>query len=105
MNFCYPNHFFLGNDWECKTFLPFFKLVKDTEMTYKFCYKCPLASYAHPLVKVDGEQYSYYKLCSLHVIKSGLLKLKDILKDKFTCNLNLNRNLDYIEAKKLLKLY
>lgn len=62
--------------WEnIKTFLPFYRLIWSEDIDKKICGPCPLAEYVHPMVR-EGNRHSYRKLCTISVIRNGLLTLK-----------------------------
>ena len=103
MTTCNPSHFYWPVDWSCKTFLPFFRLVWCDDMPDRFCRTCPLSSYAHPMVREAYGSYTFRKLCTLHVVKNGLMKLKEVFSDKYTCNFDANPIEEYKMADKIIK--
>lgn len=71
------NHIaWIGTDgkWHRRTFLPIYDALKWAEDMD--CHNCKLASRCHPAVK-NGN--AYHKLCTLTVIKAGLIKESELL--------------------------
>lgn len=91
-----PNHFYYGLNWNLTTFLPLFNFTEAHKVN---CGDCPLSAYGHPLVKRDNEEHSYDKLCTLQVIRDGLLKLETVFLDEGGCG---RRPDDYQRAKKMM---
>lgn len=91
-----PSHFYYGTEWERTNFLPFFSFTLAHEMK---CGDCPLAAYMHPMVQFEDKAHSYNKLCTLQVIRAGLLDLKTVFGDIGGCGRHPD---DYIMAKRLL---
>ncbi|PKL35855.1 MAG: hypothetical protein CVV44_20270 [Spirochaetae bacterium HGW-Spirochaetae-1] len=85
------------NDWESVSFLPLMNLKWSEDMPNEFCHTCPMASYAHPLV--ETEPNSFRKLCTISVVKNGLLKLKDVFSDNGGC---FQKSTDYDDASSML---
>ena len=71
-----PDHIKIGK--EVRTFLPLFEIPTAQEMPYSVCKKCELASLTHPLVSTD-RPHCYTLLCTLHVIKHGIISRKEVL--------------------------
>lgn len=90
-----PNHFYINN-WQLTTFLPMFKFTFAHKMK---CGDCPLAAYQHPLVRNKENEHMYHKLCTLQVIKAGLLKLETVFLDSDGCGRQPD---DYQRAKQML---
>ena len=66
--------------WITRTFLPLF----DDQLAW--CDEhiecpphCSLAYYPHPMVEDELQQHLYHKLCTLTVIKAGLVTRKEII--------------------------
>jgi len=93
-----PGHFYYGIDWERTDFFPFFTFTLAHKMK---CGDCPLAVYNHPLVQDEDDEHSYNKLCTLQVIRSGLLDLKTVFKDIGGCG---SQPDDYKRAKRLMRV-
>jgi len=75
------NHIVLarGSGWITRTFLPIF----DDQLAWCEDIKCPdycsLASYPHPMVQDELQEHMYHELCTLTVIKAGLVTKKEII--------------------------
>jgi hypothetical protein len=82
-----------------KTFLPFYTLIWAENMTKKICDPCPLAAYVHPLVEEGKDHYRI--LCTVNVIRNGLLTLEEVFKDEGSCG---DRNDDYMRAKAIFEM-
>jgi hypothetical protein len=99
------DHVFLigTTEWSVRSFLPLFddSLVFDTDVRDGFCAVCPLASYAHPMVRSDYDEYSYHKLCTLTAIKTGIVMLREVLADKGGCG-ERDPGSDYAKAMALI---
>lgn len=67
-----------GNHWEWRTFLPLFDIPTAQEMPHSVCANCELARFTHPLVSTN-RPHCYALLCTLHVIKHGIVSRKEIL--------------------------
>jgi hypothetical protein len=80
---CRPiiNHIHLvrGSGWITRIFLPLF----DDQLAWcedvRCGLHCPLACYPHLLVQDELQKNMYHKLCTLTVIKAGLVTRKEIL--------------------------
>lgn len=99
------DHVFLigTTEWSVRSFLPLFddSLVFDTDVRDEFCAVCPLAFYAHPMVRSDYDEHLYHKLCTLTAIKTGIVTLREVLADKGGCG-ERNPESDYAEARDLI---
>ncbi len=86
--------------WKTFSVLPIFeKLVFSKNVKKEFCSNCPLASFAHPLVQDELDENCHHLLCTVTVIKAGLISLDEILKDQGGCG---RKPGDYERAKELL---
>jgi len=65
--------------WFKRTFLPFY----GDQLAWAEDVKCPsgceLATYCHPMVQDEKNPNLYHKLCTLTVIKAGLVAKKEII--------------------------
>lgn len=100
------DHVFLAmiDEWRVRSFLPLCDdhLAYSDDVDDMFCRVCPLAPYAHPMVRSQWDRYSYDKLCTLTVIKTGIVKLKEIFDFPGGCG-SFDPQSDYTKAKSLLK--
>ena len=74
------NHIaWIGPDakWYSRGFLPLFSHLLGWVTDMKCPEKCELAPHCHPMVN-DGHG-RYHKLCTLTVIKAGLIKRREIM--------------------------
>lgn len=65
--------------WITRTFLPLFDNQLMWAENVKCGEGCPLASCCHPMVEDDIDPYCYHKLCTLTVIKAGLITKREII--------------------------
>jgi len=101
------DHVFLmrADEWYVRSFLPLFDdhLVFCSDVDDEFCRRvCPLASYVHPMVQEKSDRHAYQKLCTLTVIKTGIVKIKEVLEDRCGCCSH-DPASDYIKTLKLIK--
>lgn len=75
-----------GGKWITRTFLPFFDDVliwaEDIDRGKGCPYGCPLSNHAHPCVRDDRDEYCWHKLCTLTVIRAGLMTREEALGDR-----------------------
>jgi hypothetical protein len=68
-----------GSGWITRTFLPLF----DDQLVWFEHIECPphcsLACYPHPMVQDELQKNMHHKLCTLTVIKAGLVTRKEII--------------------------
>jgi hypothetical protein len=99
------DHVFLirNTEWSNRSFLPLFDdhLVFCQEVEDRFCGVCPLACYAHPMVRSERDINTYHKLCTLTVIKTGIVKLKEVLEDRGGCG-SFDPRSDYMKTMNLI---
>lgn len=79
-----PSHFYIYNSNNCERtdFLPMFEFSQAHKVK---CGNCPLAAYGHPMVQTEKNEHEYEKLCTLQVIRAGLLKLETVFLDTSGC--------------------
>lgn len=69
----------LDGKWIMRTFLPLF----DDQLAWCEHMKCPdhcsLACYPHPMVQDELQESMHHILCTLTVIKAGLVTRKEII--------------------------
>lgn len=74
---------FTNGEWRIFSFLPIFSGLKwAQEMPDAFCAECPFACYHHPMVRDVNNKYKSHKLCTLFVVKAGLIDIKTVFGDK-----------------------
>lgn len=71
------NHIYVGNNWELRTFLPIFDALLIWAEDMRCPQSCPLATSGHPMVRDERNEHVYHKLCTLTVIKAGLMTRKE----------------------------
>lgn len=74
------NHItFIGpsGKWISRGFLPLYDHILKWAEDMKCPDNCRLAPHCHPMVEDD--KHGYHKLCTLTVIKAGLVKEKEII--------------------------
>ncbi|OPY74739.1 MAG: hypothetical protein A4E64_02161 [Syntrophorhabdus sp. PtaU1.Bin058] len=64
--------------WHSRGFLPLYANVLKWDTDVKCPNNCPLAPHCHPMVQNENDKNCYHKLCTLTVIKAGLIKKKEI---------------------------
>ena len=71
----------IGRDghWHSRGFLPIYNHVLKWAQDMKCPETCNLAYRCHPMVQDERNSNEYHKLCTLTVIKAGLVKEKEIL--------------------------
>ncbi|EGJ50281.1 hypothetical protein [Desulfocurvibacter africanus] len=77
-------------------------MIKSDDMPESACQGCPLAAYWHPMVPYafmsNGRAYSFEKLCTIPLIKAGLILLREHMRSG-GCGAKSD---DYVQAVKLL---
>ena len=65
--------------WTTRTFLPIFddRLVWVDDV--KCPSLCPFSNHAHPMVKDEEDENAYHKLCTLTVMRAGLVTREEIV--------------------------
>ncbi len=76
-----------------KGFLPMYNDVLKWDTDVKCPEHCPLAVHCHPMVQNERNENCYHKLCTLTVIKAGLITMKDITGRRTHARKNSKRNL------------
>ncbi|MFA5353163.1 MAG: hypothetical protein WC291_02945 [Thermodesulfovibrionales bacterium] len=79
-----------------KYFLPFYRLMWAEKVSRRMCQTCSLAARVHPMVQTGDHVYS--KLCTVSVIKNGLLLLDEVFEDTGGCGA---KDDDYVQAQKM----
>lgn len=69
----------VDDEWITRTFLPLFDDLLLWAEGVKCGDCCPLACYCHPMVADEHQQHLYHKLCTLTVIRAGLVTRKEII--------------------------
>jgi hypothetical protein len=74
------NHiiWFGPHGWASRGFLPLYDSILKWDTDVKCPDNCPLAPQCHPMVQDDRDENCYHKLCTLTVIKAGLIREKEI---------------------------
>jgi hypothetical protein len=64
--------------WHRRGFLPLYDHVLKWAQDMKCPENCRLAPHCHPMVQEEN-RHVYHKLCTLTVIKAGLVKEKELI--------------------------
>lgn len=71
----------LDGEWVTRTFLPIF----DDQLAWAEdvkCSSCSLACHPHPMVQDEIQEHMHHKLCTLTVIRAGLVTRNEILRNR-----------------------
>jgi len=68
----------IDGKWTTRTFLPLFDDLLIWAEDVKCPSECSLACHVHPMVMDEIKPYVYHKLCTITVIRAGLVTRKEI---------------------------